>query len=76
MAQADELAAAGVADEDEEADLESSESATSSEGEGEEEDDGTSAKKKPKKQAILKPPTAKQKPGKVGAAQVAAVPGV
>lgn len=63
-----------MADEDEEADLESSESGTSIEGEDEEEDNGTSAKKKDKKQAILKPQTAKQKPGKVGAAQVAAVP--
>lgn len=61
--QADELATAGVADE--ELALEDSDSVAGGESESAEEDEGTSAKK-PKKQAILKAPTGKQKPGKVG----------
>ena len=61
-AHADELAAAGVADE--EAEMDASESATGSENDDAEGDEGTSTKK-PKKEAILKAPGAKQKPGKV-----------
>ena len=60
---ADELAAAGVtAEEPDEA--AASESGSGSQLESAEEDEGTSAKKA-KKMAILKPPGAKQKPGKV-----------
>ena len=50
---------------DEELALEDSDSMAGGESESTEEDEGTSAKK-PKKQAILKAPTGKQKPGKVG----------
>lgn len=63
--QADELAAAGVAEEDPALeDSENSESVGGTESEGEDAEEGTS-RKKPKKQAILKAPSAKQKPGKV-----------
>ena len=63
--QADELAAAGVAEEDPALeDSENSESVRGTESEGEDAEEGTS-RKKPKKQAILKAPSAKQKPGKV-----------
>ncbi len=60
---ADELAAAGVAAEEPE-EAAASESRSGSELESAEEDEGASAKKL-KKMAILKPPGAKQKPGKV-----------
>ena len=60
---ADELAAAGVAAEEPE-EAAASESRSGSDLESAEEDEGTSAKKA-KKMAILKPPGAKQKPGKV-----------
>ena len=60
---ADELAAAGVAAEEPE-EAAASESRSGSESESAEEDEGASAKKS-KKMAILKPPGAKQKPGKV-----------
>ncbi|CAK0786390.1 hypothetical protein CVIRNUC_009603 [Coccomyxa viridis] len=59
---ADELAAAGVAAEEPE-EAAASESRSGSELESAEEDEGASAKKL-KKMAILKPPGAKQKPGK------------
>ena len=61
---ADELAAAGVATEDPALESENSESGAATDSESGEDEEGTSAKK-PKKQAILKAPTAKQKPGKV-----------
>lgn len=62
--QADELAAAGVAMEDPALETENSESAAGTESDGDGAEEGTSGKK-PVKQAILKAPSAKQKPGKV-----------
>ena len=62
--QADELAAAGVAVEDPALETENSESAAGTGSEGDEAEEGTSGRK-PVKQAILKAPSAKQKPGKV-----------